>query len=59
MSEKNVSTSKNGQTETKTYNDGKLERIQHTDDKNGNTHEHTVERGGLIGAFGPYTGPKK
>lgn len=59
MSEKSVSTSNNGQTETKTYNDGKLESIQHKDEKTGNTHEHNVERGGAIGAFGPYTGSKK
>lgn len=59
MSKKSVSTSKNGQTETKTYIDGKLESIQHTDNKTGDTHEHNVERGGTIGAFGPYTGSKK
>jgi hypothetical protein len=57
---KNVrSTSKNGQTETKTYVNGRLESIQHTEDKTGNTHEHEVGRGGAMGAFGPFTGSKK
>lgn len=59
MSKEVVSTEHNGQTETKTYNDGKLESIQHTDNKTGENHEHEVGRGGLIGAFGPYTGSKK
>lgn len=59
MSTKTVSTSNNGQTETKTYEDGRLESIQHTDNKTGDTHEHEVNRGGLLGAFGPYTGAKK
>ena len=59
MSQKTVSTSKNGQTETKTYENGRLEKIQHTDNKTGDTHEHNVGRGGLMGAFGPYTGSKK
>lgn len=59
MTKKSVSTSNNGQTETKTYENGKLENIQHTDNKTGETHEHNVERGGAIGVFGPYTGTKK
>ena len=45
--------------ESTTYENGHLEKIQHTDNKTGDTHEHNVERGGLIGAFGPYTGSKK
>ncbi len=59
MSQKTVSTCKNGQTETKTYENGRLEKIQHTNNKTGDTHEHNVDRGGLVGAFGPYTGTKK
>ena len=59
MSEKVVSTSKNGQTETKTYENGRLESIQHTDNETGKTHEHEVGRGGAVGAFGPFTGSKK
>ena len=59
MTTKTASTSKNGQTETKTYENGKLKNIQHTDNKTGETHEHNVGRGGLLGAFGPFTGTKK
>lgn len=59
MSKNVASTSNNGQTETKTYDNGKLESIQHTDNKTGNTHEHEVNRGGAIGLFGPYDGKKK
>jgi len=59
MSTKSVSKSDNGQTETKTYVNGRLENIQHTDNDTGKTHEHNVERGGLLGVFGPYTGTKK
>jgi hypothetical protein len=59
MSKNVVSTSNNGQTETKIYEDGKLTSIQHTDEDTGKTHEHEVSRGGLFGAFGPYTGKEK
>ncbi len=61
MSDKIKSTSKNGQTETKTYdgNSGQLKSIQHTDEKTGKTHEHNVGHGGALGLVGPFTGSKK
>lgn len=59
MSRDVVSTSNNGQTETKIYDDGKLVSIQHKDEDTGKTHEHEANRGGLLGVFGPYTGKEK
>ena len=59
MSKKIATTGKNGQTETRTYETGKYENIQHTDNKAGNTHEHNVCHGGLLGTFGPFTGTSR
>ncbi|PLX20940.1 hypothetical protein C0584_04105 [Candidatus Parcubacteria bacterium] len=59
MSKKVVSHSSGGQTETKTYENGRLESIQHTNDRTGENHEHEVCRGGALGALGPYAGGRK